>query len=95
MYATEYQSNVFDEEDMNSDENDNIVPKADYADGNNSPENDDSSCRMETEQAGRMFRKKDRLIPQPMVQMKSRCGQSVYISGHDRMLSIFRTVAVQ
>ena len=45
MYATEYQSNVFDEEDMNSDENDNIVPKADYADGNNSPENDDSSLQ--------------------------------------------------
>ncbi len=43
MPATEYQSSIFDDEDMHSDENDNIAPKADNADGNNSQENKDSS----------------------------------------------------
>jgi len=43
MPATEYQSSIFDDEDMHSDENDNIAPKADNADGNSSQENKDSS----------------------------------------------------
>ena len=33
MPATEYQSSIFDDEDMHSDENDDIAPKADNADG--------------------------------------------------------------
>ena len=43
MPATEYQSSIFDDEDMHSDENDNIAPKADNTDGNSSQENKDSS----------------------------------------------------
>ena len=43
MPATEYQSSIFDDEDMHSDENDDIAPKADNADGNSSQENKDSS----------------------------------------------------
>ena len=43
MPVTEYQSSIFDDEDMHSDENDNIAPRADNADGNNSQENKDSS----------------------------------------------------
>lgn len=43
MPATEYQSSIFDDEDMHSDENDNIAPKADSAGGKDSQENKDSS----------------------------------------------------
>ena len=43
MPATEYQSSIFDDKDMHSDENDNIAPKADSADGKDSQENKDSS----------------------------------------------------
>ena len=43
MPVKEYQSSIFDDEDMHSDENDNIAPKADNPDGNSSQENKDSS----------------------------------------------------
>ncbi len=43
MPATEYQSSIFDDGDTHSDENDNISPKADNADGNGGQENKDSS----------------------------------------------------
>ncbi len=43
MPATEYQSSIFDDGDTHSDENDNIAPKADNADGNGGQENKDSS----------------------------------------------------
>lgn len=43
MHATEYQSSIFDDEDMHSDENDNIAPKADNVDANGNQENKDSS----------------------------------------------------
>ncbi len=58
MPATEYQSSIFDDEDMHSDENDNIAPKADNADGNSSQENKDSSCRMGMEQTERTLRRR-------------------------------------
>lgn len=43
MPVTGYQSSIFDDEDMHSDENDNIAPKVDNTDGNSSQENKDSS----------------------------------------------------
>ena len=43
MPVTEYQSSIFDDEDMHSDENDNIAPKTDNTDGNSSQENKDNS----------------------------------------------------
>ena len=43
MHVKEHQNSVFDDEDMPSDENDNIAPKADHADGNGSQENKDNS----------------------------------------------------
>lgn len=43
MPATEYQSSIFDDGDTHSDENDNIAPEADNADGNGRQESKDSS----------------------------------------------------
>ena len=70
MPVKEYQSSIFDDEDMHSDENDNIAPKADNTDGNSSQENKDSSLPDGLEQTVRTLRRRTRAIPRLMVQMR-------------------------
>ena len=90
MPVKEYQSSIFDDEDMHSDENDNIAPKADNTDGNSSQENKDSSLPDGNGTNGA------RVMPQIMVQLR-KWMQTACI--HQRLsqgaLWNFRMAAVQ